>query len=321
MARSEARILVSIWTDPDFRALSPDAQWAYMFLLSQPDLSHTGVIPLRVRRWAQSADGMTAARLAEALRQLERSRFIVADRDTEELLVRSFIRRDGVYLQPNLLRAARKHLPVIASDILRSALAVELARVLPECTERAKLEVEAMLEDLAKTAPHPPLDTSSNSSPNPSETPSPNPLGDRGVVTAVTNGGPYPLAPEPLTPGPLPLATLAAPPTAQDLIAEWIANCRTPPSRRTIGALGKQVKALLDENQDPEHVRAGIDLWRRKGADPSVLHSFVNQVANAEPRGSPNGRASPSTGTLRAQAALAAGAIVAAELKRKEITA
>jgi hypothetical protein len=333
MARTEARILVSIWNDPDFRAVGADAQWAYMFLLSQPDLAHDGVLPLRVRRWAQASQDMSTARLGEALRALERARFIVADRDTEELLIRSFIRGDGVYLQPNLLRAARKHLPTVVSPTIRAALAVELARLLPDATPRAKAEVEAMLDDLAKTAPDPPVDASPNPSPEPSPNPSSNPsrtpLGDRGVVTVVSTDAPSPYPLDPL-PYPLPLASLAADvspsetsaPTAQTLVAEWIDHCRVQPAKRTVGAVAKQVKALLDDGLDPDHIRAGLDLWRRKGADPSVLHSFVNQAANAEPRASPNGRASPSTGDLRMGDALAAGQRAQARLDantRKEL--
>src|SRR5688572_25971360 len=103
MARSEARLLVEIWNDPDWRAMSQNAQWAYMFLISQHDLAHDGVIALRVRRWAQSANGLDVKALGEALRELERGNFVVIDRDCEELLIRSFIRRDKVYKQPNVL--------------------------------------------------------------------------------------------------------------------------------------------------------------------------------------------------------------------------
>ena len=51
MARSEARLSVEIWNDPDFLALSADAQRMYMFLISQSDLAHDGVLALRERRW------------------------------------------------------------------------------------------------------------------------------------------------------------------------------------------------------------------------------------------------------------------------------
>jgi hypothetical protein len=323
VARSEARILVSIWTDPDFLALGPDAQRAYMFLVSQPDLTHTGVLPLRVRRWAKAAAGLTVQVLAEALRELERSRFVVADRDSEELLVRSFIRRDKVYKQPQVFRAAADSLGQISSPLIRRVLLDELNRIAAEdMVEQSRAILAGMLAALAEPTIDPAPDPAGHPEPDPDPQPARTPPGERGVVTDVGTGFPVPLSPKPQAPdpGPLTLASRAAPPSAQNLITEWVDNCRTPPSKRTVGAVAKHVRALLDDHQDPEHVRAGLDLWRRKGADPSSLHSFVNQVANAEPRGSPNGRASPSTGTLRAQTAIEAGRIVAAAIDRKEIT-
>ena len=44
MARSEARVLVSIWSDPDWLALTSTAQRAYLLLLSQPKLSLAGCL-------------------------------------------------------------------------------------------------------------------------------------------------------------------------------------------------------------------------------------------------------------------------------------
>ena len=113
--------MVDIWTDREFLALPPTAQRLYMFLISQPDIAHDGVLALRERRWAGSASGLTAASVVDDLVALAAARFVVIDQTTEELLVRSFIRRDGVYRQPNLLLAAKKHLvtghrPGIAPD-------------------------------------------------------------------------------------------------------------------------------------------------------------------------------------------------------------
>ncbi len=129
MARSEARLAVSIWTDPDFLALTPDAQRMFMFLISQPDLAHDGVLALRERRWSKSAAGLTRGDVEKALADLAGSRFVVIDEDAEELLIRSFIRRDKVYRQPNVLRAAQDHLEVVTSSVIRSAIGVELRRI------------------------------------------------------------------------------------------------------------------------------------------------------------------------------------------------
>src|SRR5690554_4641180 len=111
MARSEARVSTELWAPGgDFVQLSWGAQWLYLFLISQPDLAHTGVLPLRARRWSRSASDLSPADIEARLKELEDARFVIVDYDTEELLIRSFVRRDRVYKQPNVLRAARDHL-------------------------------------------------------------------------------------------------------------------------------------------------------------------------------------------------------------------
>lgn len=132
MARSEARIQVSIWADPDFRAMSPGAQWTYMFLLSQPDLGYHGVMPLRITKWARSARDLTVAKLRDDLDELDQHEFIVIDPNTEEVLVRSLIRGDEVYRQPSLMHNAAANLPHVESRNIRLRLAIELGRIIAD---------------------------------------------------------------------------------------------------------------------------------------------------------------------------------------------
>src|SRR6202035_235613 len=101
-SRSEARIFTSIWADPAFLALPQAEQRMYMFLLSQPDLSFCGVLPLRERKWARSAAGLTVQGVRDALTALTRTAppFIIMDVDTQELMVRSLMRRDKVLKSP-----------------------------------------------------------------------------------------------------------------------------------------------------------------------------------------------------------------------------
>ena len=94
MARSHARILTSIWSDPDFTALTPQSQRLYLFLLSQPKLTMVGVIDLMPGRWASKAAGMTINDIRTSLADLEHARFIVVDPIEEELLVRSIVKID-----------------------------------------------------------------------------------------------------------------------------------------------------------------------------------------------------------------------------------
>ena len=174
MARSEARIAVSIWSDDDFTALTPLAQRMFMFLLSQPDLAHDGVLALRERRWSKTAAGLTPAQVSEHLAELVAARFIVIDEDTEELLIRSFIRRDKVYRQPNVLRAAADHLETVTSPIIRAAVAEELRRV--AAADDIGAGSASVVAEMLSTLGTP----SGNPSPNPSGDPSGEGFGDAG---------------------------------------------------------------------------------------------------------------------------------------------
>ncbi len=170
MARSEARILVEIWDDQDFVALSPQAQRMFIFLLSQKDLAHTGVIALRERRWSRKAADLTVAEVGQHLDELARASFLVVDEEAEEVLVRSFIRRDKVYRQPNVLRAAADHLPLIASPLIRDALAVEIDRIVAEetMTENSVAIIREMQDALRKGTGNPSQNPSGKGSGNPS---------------------------------------------------------------------------------------------------------------------------------------------------------
>jgi hypothetical protein len=134
VSRTEARIFTSIWADADFTALSPPAQRMYLFLISQPDLSFCGVVPLRTTLWAQAADGLTPVTVCEHLVTLETARppFILMDKTTQEVLVRSFIRRDAILRQPKLIKPLVRALRLVQSPKLLDQLALEFERALQE---------------------------------------------------------------------------------------------------------------------------------------------------------------------------------------------
>lgn len=124
--RSHGRILVSIWRDKDFIARTVPAQRAYMMLLAQKDINNAGVQPLMIRKWAKACDHTTEADVIASLDELQAHRFICYDTDTEELLIRSFIRNDGIIKQPNILKNALRVAEQTESPRLRKALADEL---------------------------------------------------------------------------------------------------------------------------------------------------------------------------------------------------
>lgn len=145
MARTHGRVLASIWNDADFRALPRDARLAYVFLISQPDLDHAGVIALRLRRWGKDLDA-TPAEVAGWLGDLEAGRFIVIDWDEEELLVRSYIRHDGVWKQPNVFKSAAASAAECESPRIKRELLAEIRRL--SIPADASNDIQRTLEEL-----------------------------------------------------------------------------------------------------------------------------------------------------------------------------
>lgn len=129
MARGHGRILTRIWDDPDFIVLAPELQRLYLFLISQPNLNHAGLLPLTLKRWSLKAHGLTPDLLLSQLTVLGFAGFVVVDETTEELLVRSFVRNDGVWKQPQVMGAMVSGALEISSHQLRWALLDEVDRI------------------------------------------------------------------------------------------------------------------------------------------------------------------------------------------------
>lgn len=128
MARDHARIFVAIWGDRDFRALNRDEQRMYFTLVSQSTLTYCGsldFIPSRLAILAADEDEMT---VEHSIKLLEAARFLVIDRTTQEILIRSFVRHDGLLDSPNMTKAMLKARSALLSDDLRNAVDSELWR-------------------------------------------------------------------------------------------------------------------------------------------------------------------------------------------------
>jgi hypothetical protein len=128
MARSHGRIQTSIWSNPEFRKVDNDAKLMYLMLLGQENINNAGVIPMTLRRWAGHL-GTDSDDIRRRLDSLESARFVFVDDDTEEVLVRTFIRNDGVVKQPQIMKNALREALGIASSYLRGQLATELDRL------------------------------------------------------------------------------------------------------------------------------------------------------------------------------------------------
>lgn len=128
MARDRASIRVDMWADADWRALPLDAQHLYMLLLSHPTLNYAGVADWRPGRLAALTAGASADSVREAARALERGRFILVDEDTEEVLVRSFVKHDGLLKQPKLAVAMASAYAGVASTQIQQVIAFEVQK-------------------------------------------------------------------------------------------------------------------------------------------------------------------------------------------------
>lgn len=139
MSRNYAQIFTAIWRDPDFLALRRTQQQAYFLLVTQPNISAAGVLPITERRWTKLAADDSQEELLADIAHLHKIGMVVVDEDTEELLVRSFIRHDNGYRNPRRQPSIRDAAQDVQSPRLRQALAVELVRLgcpgwLPEMT-------------------------------------------------------------------------------------------------------------------------------------------------------------------------------------------
>lgn len=129
MAREFASINLAIWNDDDFRDLTPAAQHLYFVLLTEPSLSYCGVADWRPRKVAQRASGWPLGDLLDAALELASVRLVLFSDDTEEYLVRSFVRHDGVMSHPKLCVSAARAVAAIGSNALRQVVIGELRRL------------------------------------------------------------------------------------------------------------------------------------------------------------------------------------------------
>lgn len=296
MARTHGRVMAAIWSDGDFIAMRGSAQRMFMFLLSQPDLSHAGLLPMRVRRWATKAEDLSAKAVREELDYLAARDFVVVDEDTEEVLLRTFVRNDGVYKQPKVMLRLREDAKQIESPLLRAAFRAELDRLPldelsstpggrdgdgPSTREAVEGVVDTLRADFALAEEYP--------SERVSDTQPDTPHVRAGAFHLPPTTATVPLPPSPVPPtagGGEPSAQLAVlpnAPTAGTLVGEWIEHCDERPPSRVVGQVSKELKALLGEGIEPDRIRRALAEWNRKGLHPSTLPSVVHEIANRAP--------------------------------------
>lgn len=130
MARREyARIGTDMPDEPSIRDLDVEPQWLYDRLLMRPEMSRCGIIPHRPALWADLARNGTEPKVRRWMRALVDGRHVIVDERYAEVLVRTYVRHDGLLGQPNVVANMCTDFWLIASDRLRIAFLAELRRI------------------------------------------------------------------------------------------------------------------------------------------------------------------------------------------------
>lgn len=173
MARDHANITTSIWGHPDFRALPPLQQWLYLQMWTHPDTSYVGVLDWRPGKQAQLSEGTTADFIRGVVPLLQERMFVVLDEDTEEILLRPYLRWDGLLKQPKLAVSMTNAYAATGSNLLRGVVIHELLKLRREHPEYRAWDVPQVGQILK----HPAIDPASLTPDQPSALPIPLPIG------------------------------------------------------------------------------------------------------------------------------------------------
>lgn len=148
MGRDFAPVNISIWQDDDFRALPPAAQHLFFVLWTHPSLSYAGVVDWRPGRISAMAGAWSVEDVQAAADCLEARLFIVIDPVTEECLIRSWARWDGLLKQPRMAVSFANACADVASMTLRGVLVHQtqkLHQIEPALAGWAKPQVQTIL--------------------------------------------------------------------------------------------------------------------------------------------------------------------------------
>ena len=314
------KLFSRIWVDPEFTALDAAAQQLYCLLISHSTRDHAGVLPMALRRWARCTSGATIETIRGALARLINAGFTVVDWDTEEVLVRTFIRNDEVYKQPQVMRSALKSAVTVESPALRWALHDELMKLenaidKPDLRTETDKAINALVDGLpapcahpARTLPEPCAEapgvgayvSTVGEAPTPAPTTAPAPDDD----TPARGHEREPGGIEPLS-------------STEVVVPEHIDNGSRPAKRRpsssakwlvrntiggeypntTIDQLAVQVDKLLAEDKPETRIRETLLAWQSRPDKPrpawlgSVYGDLVQQSHASPPRSTSDERA------------------------------
>ena len=128
--RQYALIHRAILDDPSWRCLTRSQQNLYLLLKLSTNLC--GVVDWRPKKLAVNASDMTVETIEADAVVLEKKLYIVRDEDTDEVLIRSFLRNDAPLKSSKTAIAVRSSYTDTASSKLRGVIVFELQRLYKE---------------------------------------------------------------------------------------------------------------------------------------------------------------------------------------------
>ena len=205
--KDHARINLDIWGDDDWLDCEPDAQHLYLVLWTSPQLSYCGAGDWNPGRIASRAKGWTSEAVEIAGAKLSRDLFLIIDTDTDEFLMRSWVKHDGLWRTPNMAVSVANARADLASRTLRGVIVHEVAKIRANNPDSSSWGREAVVKMLSQKAADPATLEPYNPTVNPASNPWSNP-GAKGYgqldANPTANPGRTPATtPSPLTPSPI----------------------------------------------------------------------------------------------------------------------
>lgn len=130
--RQYALIHRAILDDPSWRCLTRSQQNLYLLLLLKLSTNLCGIVDWRPKKLAVNASDMTVETIEADAVVLEKKLYIVRDEDTDEVLIRSFLRNDAPLKSSKTAIAVRSSYTDTASSKLRGVIVFELQRLYRE---------------------------------------------------------------------------------------------------------------------------------------------------------------------------------------------
>jgi hypothetical protein len=216
--KDHARINLDIWGDEDWLDLTPPAQHLYFVLWTSPQLSYCGTGDWRPAKIAAKAKGWTATQVEIAAVELSERLFLIIDVDTEEFLLRSWAKHDGLWRTPNMAVSMANARADLASRTLRGVVVFEALKIKKREPKSTSWERDAVAAMLGQTAINPaelePFNPWPNGSAKGGANPTSNPWVNGGSNPGAT-AEPNPRANGASNGGATPAPTPATPPTSK----------------------------------------------------------------------------------------------------------